>query len=218
LQIQNRLVALTMLGGLSGLLYVPFALMARPEFGPLILLLGLPIGSALVVGLSSWGGLILVDRLGLSMPLLGPWELGQRGDPLEKAWMVRVSAAGGGVFGLAANAAMHVMKVPGNPGSLGVRLAAAPFAAVVPEAVAHLLVMSGLMLLMKQTWIPILLSSAAYAFLLHIPLVGLAGAAAFMVPFNFFFATLTGWLYSRYGIGSAMLAHSVGQAIFLGLN
>lgn len=218
MRIRKRLMVIALAGGIGGLLLVPFAQAARPGVQAWELWLLLPVACFAVTGLCAWGGLKIADRANLPMPFLRPWEKGEVGDSSERAWMLRVSVAVGGIFGLASEAALHWRGVALYPGSLLVRLGALPFAAVVPETIVHLLLMSALVFLTKRTWIPILLSSLMYVLLFHGQWLGGASATDFVWAMNFVFSVLTGWVYSRYGIESAYLTHGVAQAILLGLN
>jgi hypothetical protein len=165
--IRKRLWALTLAGGIGGLFFVPYALTARPDIHPAYIWMGLPLGSLLVSALCSWAGLKFADRAGIAMPYLRAWELGQPGDSAERGWLIRVSIAAGGIFGLGGSFLFHLAGMPPHPGSLAVRLSTFPFAALVPEIVAHLFLMSGLVLAMKRTWIPILLSGVVFVLCRH---------------------------------------------------
>ncbi|HVB35438.1 MAG TPA: hypothetical protein VNJ52_13855 [Patescibacteria group bacterium] len=216
--IRKRLWALTLTGGIGGLFAVPYVLLARPDINPAIIWLALPLGSLLVSALCAWAGLRLADRADLAMPYLRPWELGQLGDSAERGWLVRVCIAAGGIFGLAGAVAFRLAGMPVHPGGLAVRLSAFPFAAVVPEIVAHLFVMSGLVLVMKRTWIPILLSGLVFVVAFHAGRVAAGPLPAFIWVFDYLFGVLTGWIYSRYGIEGAALTGAVVHAILLGIN
>lgn len=217
MSIRKRLFALTLVGGISGLFFVPYALTARPDINPSYIWLGLPLGSLALSALCGWAGLKFADRAGLAMPYLRPWELGQRGDPRERGWLIRVSVAAGGIFGLAGAMAFHVMHIAPHSGTLGLRLSTFPFAAVVPEIVTHLFVMSGLVLVMKRTWIPILLSGVVFAVGFHGGRALIGPVPEFIWVFDYLFSVLTGWIYSRYGIEGAALTHAVTRAILMGL-
>ncbi|HEV2388782.1 MAG TPA: hypothetical protein VGS20_16180 [Candidatus Acidoferrales bacterium] len=217
MRIRKRLIAIAVSGGIGGLLLVPFALRTRPDLGPLEVWLSLPIGSFLVTALCAWGGLHLADRANLPMPFLRPWETGVAGDTSQRAWMLRVSVAAGGIFGLAAGTATHWLQAPAPATSWPVRMATIPFAAVVPETVVHLLVMSALVVALKRTWIPIVLSSLVYVVLFHGQWFGGTSPADFIWVINFALGMLTGWVYSRHGIESAFLTHAVAHAFILSL-
>jgi hypothetical protein len=215
--IRKRLWALTLAGGVSGLFFVPYVLAARPDINPSYVWLGLPLGSLVVSALCGWAGLKLADIAGLAMPYLRSWDSGQKGDRHERGWLVRVSVAAGGIFGLAGAIAFHVMEIPPHPGNLTLRLSTFPFAAVVPEIVAHLFVMSGLVLVMKRTWVPILLSGLVFTLGFHAGRIVIGPVPGFVWGFDYLFGVLTGWIYSRYGIEGAMLTHAVTSAILMGL-
>jgi hypothetical protein len=217
MRIRKRLIAIALAGGIGGLLFIPLLRASRPGIPRWELWL-LPLGSFVVTALCAWGGLKIADQANLPMPFLRPWEKGEPGASSERAWMLRVSVAAGGIFGLAAEAAYHWRGITPFSGSLLERLAALPFAVVVPETVAHLLVMSALVLLTKRTWIAILLSSLLYVLPFHGQWTTGASVTGLFWAVNFLLSVLTGWVYSRYGIESAYLTHGVAQAILLGLN
>lgn len=216
--ITKRLLLLAFAGGIGGLFFVPYMLMARPNIRPEYIWLGFPLGSLFVCFLCAWGGLRFADRAKIAMPYLRSWELNQRGDSAERGWLIRVCVAAGGIFGLAGAVLFHVWGMPPHPGPLAVRLSTFPFAALVPEIVAHLFVMSGLVLAMKRTWIPILLSGLVFVFAFHAGQVIAGPVPGFVWAFDYVFGVLTGWIYSRYGIEGAALTHAVAYAILLGIN
>lgn len=215
--IKKRLFALTLAGGISGLFFVPYLLVARPDINPTDIWIGLPLGSLLICGLCSWAGLKFADRANISMPYLRPWETGKPADAAERGWLIRVSIALGGLFGFAGAAFFYLVGAHPHPGSLSLRLSTFPFAALVPEIVAHLFVMSGLVMVMKRTWIPILLSGVVFVLAFHAGRVVAGPAPGYMWAFDYLFGVLTGWIYSRYGIEGAALTHAVAHAILFGL-
>lgn len=216
--IRKRLLLLTFAGGIAGLFFIPYALTTRPDIQPEYIWLGLPLGSMVLSFLCAWGGLKFADRAGIPMPYLRSWELGQRGDSAERGWLIRVSVAAGGILGLAGSVLIHLAGLPPYPGSLAVRLSTFPFAALVPEIVAHLFVMSGLVLAIKRTWIPILLSGLVFVFAFHAGRVAAGPVPPVMWAFDYLFGVMTGWIYSRYGIEGAALSHAVVHAIMIGIS
>lgn len=216
MQIRKRLSALTLAGGISGLFFVPYVLTARPDINPKLIWIGLPLGSLVVSALCSWAGLKFADRARLAMPYLRPWELGEPGDRAERGWLIRVSIAAGGIFGLLGAVLFYALGSH-PPGNLTIRLSTFPFAAIVPEIVAHLFVMSGLVMVMKRTWIPILLSGLVFVLAFHGGRVVAGPVPMYAWAFDYLFGVLTGWIYSRYGVEGAMLTHAVAHAIWFGL-
>lgn len=215
--IKKRLLALTFAGGISGLFFVPYLLVSRPDIHPADIWIGLPLGSLLVCLLCAWAGLKFADRANISMPYLRPWETGKPADPAERGWLIRVSIALGGLFGFAGAGFFYLVGAPPHPGSLSLRLSTFPFAALVPEIVAHLFVMSGLVVAMKRTWIPILLSGVVFVVAFHAGRVIAGPVPGYTWVFDYLFGVLTGWIYSRYGIEGAALTHAVAYAIWFGL-
>ncbi len=215
--IRKRLGLLTLAGGIGGLFLVPYVLTIRRDIHPAYVWLGLPLGSLVISFLCAWPGLLMADRAGLAMPYLRAWELGEPGDSAERGWLIRVTVAAGGIFGLAGAIAFHVAGMPAHPGQLTLRVSTFPFAALVPEIIAHLFVMSGLVLALKRTWISILLSGVVFVVLFHGGRVAAIPVSGFAWGFDYLFGILTGWIYSRYGIEGAVLTHAVAHAILFGL-
>lgn len=78
--------------------------------------------------------------------------------------------------------------------------------------------MTGIILIIKNKWVSILLSSLIFLVLFH--LNGMDGGftlTIYLGTMNFAGATLTGWIYSKYGFESAVVAHSVMHFLILGL-
>jgi hypothetical protein len=216
--IRKRLWAIALAGGVSGLFFTPFALQARPDWPAEYVWIGFPVGGLVVSFLCAWAGLRLADRAGLAMPYLRPWELKQPGDSRERGWLVRVCVAAGGVFGLAGTVAAHLSGAPPHPGNLTVRLSAFLFVALLPEIVAHLFVMSGLLLVTKRTWLSILLSGVVFVLVFHGGRLSPVPLPPYGWVFDYLFGILTGWIYSRYGLEGAALTGAVAQAILFGIN
>lgn len=219
-QIRRRLALIVILCAIGGALFAPFALAGAGTHSAKLAAefwIALPIGSAIFGGLCAWAGLRLADRTKLPMPLLRRWENGARLDGGRKWYLVSILTAV--AFALATETLASMVGLPKNPGTLWERLATIPFAAIVTETFAHLFLMSLIFFWLRSKWAAILLSSAAFTAVFHGG--GIAGSIELTIvalAFNFLFATLTGWLYGRYGIESAYLAHAVAHGIVLGIN
>lgn len=222
MEIRRRLILIIALCAIGGALFVPFALAGAGAHNARLAAefwIIFPIGSGIFGWLCAWPGLRLADRSALPMPLLRPWENHAPGIQNSSRQWYWVSILTAVAFALAAEVIAHFVGLPKNPGTLLDRLATIPFAAIVTETFAHLFLMSLLFLWLKSRWAAILLSSAGFTALFHGGGVqGSIELTAFALAFNFFFATLTGWLYARYGMESAYLAHAVAHGIVLGIN
>lgn len=172
----------------------------------------------MVTGISAWLGIKMADRGNLPMPFLRPWELRQPGDPAERRSFVRVCVAIGGIFGLCATLVVHVLGLPGLPGGFAVRAATFPFVAIVPEIVAHLFVMSGLLLLTRRNSISIVVSALVILLFFQGHNAGAHWLVFLSWGVDYLLGVATGWVYSRYGIEGAVLTHAVASAIILGIN
>lgn len=221
LPIRRRLLLLTMLGAVGGALFTPFVLANPDAEAPSvsIVLAAFTFGSAFITAISAWGGLRLADRAGLPMHLLRSWESRTPLEPGALQIGVVYPLISGGVFGLIAALVANLIGIPENPGSLLVRVLTTPFAAVVPEVLVHLLLMSGIVLLTKRVWIAILISALAFVVLFHgNPPEGVLAVTLFVVSLNFGLGVLTGWVFSQWGFTGAMLAHAAAHFIVLGIN
>ena len=219
--IRRRLLLLTVLGAVGGALFTPFVLANADAEAPSvsIVLAAFTLGAALVTALSAWGGLRLADRAGLPMHLLRSWEFRAPLEPGALQIGVVYPLILGGLFGLMAALFANLIGVPDNPGSLLVRVSTTPFAAVVPEVLVHLLLMSGIVLLTKRVWIAVLISAIAFVVLFHgNPPEDAPAITLFVVSLNFGLGVLTGWVFSRWGFTGAMLTHAAAHLIVLGVN
>ena len=111
------------------------------------------------------------------------------------------------------------LDTPKNQGTFLMRILTTPWAATVTEVVSHLFVMSLLILLLKNKWVGIILSSIIFLILFH--LQGVEGdikVTIFLGVGNFAGSTLTGWFYSKYGFESAVIGHATMHIILLAIN
>lgn len=216
LPIRKRLTLLVVSSAIGGLLFVPFFTTgSRFSMYPWVIF---PVGSALVAALSAWGGLLAADKTNLPMPLLRPWEIGVPVDRKQLILGSWVSVLAGVLISIVTLTAGSLIGMPKNPGGLLVRLLTIPFAAIVTETFAHLLVLSVLVLWFKRRWAAIILSSLLFTLVFHGQAFAALDMTVFVLAVNFLFFSLTGSIYVRYGFFAAILAHAVGQLIALGIN
>jgi len=227
LPIQNRLLLLSGLSGLGGLLFLPFlfaGLEGRPHFRPSLVTLFVALGSTLIGFVCSSAGLRWADRASLPMPILRAWEMHKAIPPGQLRRILIPGVGFGALAGVSVATVSSAFHLPANPGNLPVRLLSVFFAATITEIVAHLFILSGLVLLLKRSplakgnWVPLLLSSVAFVALFHGGSVGDTGTAALVFAANFSFSLLTGWLCLARGFESAVVAHAVGHLIAVGWN
>lgn len=218
----RRLSLLTLLSALGGALFVPFMVAGSAPLNQRELLYMwtlTPLACAVIGSLCAWGGLVAADRAELPMPILRTWELGRPQDRSQWLRIVIFSVIGGAAFaGLTLLCAGAIPAMPKNPGDLAARLMTIPFAAVVTEVLAHLLILSALALWLGKRWLAILLSSAVFTIIFHGQSYGSVAITIFALAFNFTFSTFSGWAYTRFGFVSAMLLHAVAHGIVLGFN
>jgi len=214
---KKRLIFLVVATLIGGVLYVPFIKASYESITELIWLL-FPLGSALGILLFGWIGLKFADKSNLQMPILKKWELNQKllktdFTILYKPMLFSI------VFALVAFGLNQYFAAPKNSGVLIERILTTPWAGIVTETISHLFVMTGIILIIKNKWISILLSSMMFLVLFH--LNGIDGdltLTIYLGVINFSVVTLTGWIYSKYGFESAVVAHSTIHIILLGLN
>jgi|GEM_PF-1031888 len=216
--IWRRFTLLTLLGAAGGALFVPFIAAGSADTPDLpVLLASFAIGSAFVTGLAALFGLRWADQVACPMPWLRAWEAGERP---EIDWRTGFQPAiFGAGLGILAACVATLIGVPENPGSLLVRLATVPFAAIVPEVLVHLFVMSGLVLVLKRAGPAILLSALVFVFIFHgNPPGDDVVVPVFIAGLNFSLGLLTGWLYWARGFGAAVLAHGAAHFLVLAIN
>lgn len=212
---QKRLTLLALLSAIGGALFVPFATESQATAETWALF---TVGATIAGALCSWGGLIAADRARLPMPVLRSWETGQ---PIAISVILRImmfAAPVGLAAGFFAVGATFYLDVPQNHGTLLVRLLTIPFASIVTEIVAHLLILSVLFLWLKKKWIALLVSSLIFVLVFHGQIFDSPEITALVIATNFVFFTLTGWGYIRYGFVCAVLTHAIAHGIMLGIN
>jgi hypothetical protein len=223
LRVYRRTWALAFAAVAAGVLFAPFLLAGSDPPGislaRLIVYMGL--GAGLLTALAAHFGLRWADRASLPMPLLRSWEYRQPVPWRHVGRVAGLSIAAGISAGAACVLLAHVVGFPANPGGLLVRIATTPFGGIVTEVIAHLFLMSGLVLAFRRRTIPaVLVSALVFAVLFH------GGAAAGItasvrytaLALNAGMAILTGFMYSSQGFEAAVLTHASAHAIALAVN
>lgn len=219
--ISKRLFFLTSLSLIGGVLFVPFIKANAPtsqQTSVFQLLIVFSLVSSVVVFLCSWIGLRVADKTRLEMPILNKWEKEDFISRFETKRLLIISVIAGIIFGFIASAFSNYLGIPNNQGNFMERISTTLFAAVVPEVVVHLFVMSSLLFLFKRIWIAIFVSSVLFAILHGSPSDVPVTVTIFIYSLNFTLSVLTGWLYSRFGFESAMLTHAMSHLIVVGIN
>ena len=213
---KKRLFLLTILALIGGFLFVPF------NYGTFELSVKdwvmFPLSSAIVILILGWLGLMLSDKAQLPMPILRKWENNEKIE--QNDWKILlIPALLGAVFALILVGLNQYFNPPKNPGSFLVRILTTPWAALIPETITHLLFMSALVLLLKNKWLSIIISSLIFVALFHINNVEEdLQITIYMTSMNFVGSTLTGWFYSKYGFESAVIGHATMHLILLAIN
>ena len=214
-------IVLQMLPGLMANLPLPAPL-------PVLMLLSIA-QSALLFGLASWGGAALAHRVGLSAPVFEAVAASRPVGPALRPQLVP-GLAGGivGGLGLAATAlaapdALIALQDRFNPPLLARVL----YGGISEEVLLRWGLLSVLLYLLWRflqrragppgaayVWAAIAISSLVFG-VGHLPAAAaLLGSlttdvVVFVVVANTTFGFLFGWLYCRYGLESAMIAHAV---------
>ena len=213
---KKRLLFLTLLTLIGGFLFVPYS---NSSWNVSIQnWLIFPFASAIVILLLGWLGLKLADKTNLPMPILRKWE---KNEKIEKSdWKILlIPAVLGAALAFITAFLTQYFDAPKNPGTLLMRILTTPWAATVTEVVSHLLVMSVLVLLLKNRWAAIIISSLIFVALFHLQNIeGDIKTTIFLSAGNFAGSTLTGWFYSKYGFESALLGHATMHLILLSIN
>ncbi len=151
------------------------------------------------------------------MPTLRAWERGDASSQPQWRAMAISTVIALLVATLIAVAA-HAIALPQNPGTLTERLLTIPFGAIVTETFAHLLLLSAIFLLTRNKTAAILVSSLIFVLVFHGQSLSASLFTYFAMAANATLSTLTGWLYTKYGFESAVLAHAIAHGIALGVN
>lgn len=216
MMIKKRLILLTLLTLIGGILFVPYS--NGSWIAPIETWFIFPVASSIGILLFGWIGLKLADKTNLPMPILRKWE---KNEKIEKDnWKILILPAIFGVILALVIAGLNpLFNVPKNPGTLLMRVITAPWAATVTEVVSHLLVMSALFLLLKNKWASIIISGLIFVALFHLQSIeGELKTTIFLSAGNFAGSVLTGWLYSKKGFESAVIAHASMHLVLLAIN
>ena len=213
---KKRIIFFTILTLIGGFLFVPYSYESWTL--PLKDWLIFPFGSAIVILLLSWLGIKLSDKTNLPMPILRKWENSEKIE--QKDWKILlIPAMLGAILALIIVGISQFFDTPKNQGTLLMRILTTPWAATVTEVVSHLFVMSLLILLLKNKWVGIILSSIIFLILFHLQEAeGDIKVTIFLGAGNFAGSTLTGWFYSKYGFESAVIGHATMHIILLSIN
>jgi hypothetical protein len=207
---------LTVVSSLGALAYVPALSAMGVAVGPAFVM-ALVVAAGIICGIAAWFGLRWADRAGLPMPFLKDLETRQRIRLLDPGSLL-LAIAGGILLGFAAVGVLRGFGLENMPGSLAARLSSTLFAAVSLEVVIHLGIMSGVVARTRSRWCGILGAAAVFV-LFHAggvtgqPLPILATVVALNAASGLFF----GWLYARFGLEHAFIAHAFAHAVACGV-
>ncbi len=213
---KKSLILLTLIAFLSAFLIAPLFL--QNSDGGIMFWILFPIGTALGILLVSWAGIIIADKANLQMPLIKRFERNESFS-IKDFKLLLAPFIYGSVLGLVLGIINQFFDIPENPGNFLVRILSTPWAALVTEAVSHLLVMSLLVLLFKNNWVAIILSSILFVILFHLQGVdGNISITIYLAVMNFLGSILTGWFYWKRGFESAVVCHAAMHIFLVGIN
>lgn len=214
---KKRLLLIALLSLVSGILYVPFINAGSEEPSTIVWII-FPLATTALMLLFGWLGIILAEKGGFKMPILKKFENGEK--ILKSDYKILlIPCILGFAFAIITYLTSFFVDVPKNPGNIFVRILTTPWAGLVTETVSHLFVMSAIYLLIKNRWISIILSSLLFVVLFHLNGMDYeVSVAVILVSANFLASVLTGWIYSKYGYESAVLAHASMHLVMLTLN
>ncbi len=214
--IKKRLILLSSISLIGGFLFVPYS---NNSWNVAIQNWFIfPFASAIAILLFGWLGLRLSDKTKLPMPILRKWENNEKAS--SKDWNILITPALlGAVLAIIIVGLNQFFNVPKNPGTLLMRILTTPWAATVTEVISHLFFMSLLILIFKNKWLGIILSSLVFLVLFHLQSIeNDLKTTIFLGVGNFAGSTLSGWFYSKYGFESAIVGHASMHLILLAIN
>ena len=220
LPIKKRLTFLSAAVVVGGFLFIPFLvsdsssninaeLKSITEF---ILI------STLITALTAWAGLRFADRIEIRMPVLRNWELSHSINHDDIRHIIIKSVLFGLFIAALVLAGNYIMHPPTNPGSFLARISTTIWAALVTETVAHLFVLSGLILLIKNKWAAIIISGLVFVVLFHLNSNYSRIMEIYLATVNFLPAIVTGYLFVTEGFECAVLTHMIMHFFMLAIN
>jgi hypothetical protein len=219
IQIRKRLILLVAVSFIGSLLFIPFLFAGDPnDTAPIKAAILFSSISTVLIFLTGYAGLLFSDKLNIDMPLLRSWECNRLVDftrlksGIFKGVLVGVTVAGLCYVG---NRIMH--PVP-NPGNFLTRISTTVWASVVTESIAHLFVLSWLILLIKNKWVAIIISGLIFVLLFHFNSNYNLTMGLYLGSANFLAATATAYLFVNEGFESAVIAHATMHFIMLAIN
>lgn len=221
MKIKKRLLLLLLLTLIGSFLFIPFIVAGDATIkGALIwrTTVIFTLASLVVIALTGWGGLVFADKLGIPMPILRNWELGESISSDEIKSIVGTSVFISLIVAALALVGNYFMHPPVNQGSVLVRIDTSIWASLVTETVSHLFLLSGLILLIKNRWISIIISGLFFVALFHLDSAFSPAMEIYLGAVNFGAAVVTGYLFVRRCFETAVLTHMVMHLILLGVN
>jgi hypothetical protein len=206
---------LTVAAAASALLYAPFLRAAEPEISVRTAFAAFPAGNAAAVAILAVLGLIASDRAGVPMPLLRRWETGRR-EAHAPALSLAATAAWSVPAALFSVWAAQHAGLPSNPGSLPVRLATTPFAAINLQIAIYLLLGGVVFLVIRRRLVVALLLGAALAGFHALGASAFDAELAWTMALNGGLGAVIGWLHFRHGVEYGALGHAIAHAVAVG--
>ncbi|MGB5820955.1 MAG: hypothetical protein WBG90_15825 [Saonia sp.] len=213
----RRILFLSFLAFISGVLYVPFIEANVGNENGITTWIVFPTASMVIVMLSSWIGLKLAEKASVPMSILN--KLNKNNPHSNSLPQLTFPLLLGLAISILIVVANQFLQVPKNSGTLTERLLTTPWAAIITETISHLLILSGLYLLIRNKLISILISSFLFIIIFHLNIdLNDRYVVMYLGLANFAASSFTGWVYLKYGLGIAIITHAVMHSVILGFN
>lgn len=218
---KKRLLLITGLTFLGAILFIPFLLINNNDLKQTEIIQSCVIFtliSTFVAAITSWLGFKFSDKLNIPMPLLRNWELGNRYDKRNIKSIVSIAIVVGIIVATLTIIGNYFVSPPTNKGNFIVRISTTLWASVVTETLSHLFVLSGFILLFKKKWMSLFLSGLIFVLIFHFSTQYDLNTNIYLGTMNFIAASVTGYLFIKFGFECALISHFIMHFLLLGIN
>lgn len=219
--IKRRLIFIAIVSFVGGFLFIPFFIANKPTLKGIDLFEGISVFiglSTIITVLTAWIGLKLSDRLNINMPILRNWEMGRTINRIEIKSLLAKSILIGFIIAAITLIGNQFISTPTNPGGFFTRISTTIWASFVTETISHLFILSGLIILIKNKWGSLIISSLIFVVLFHLNSNYVLTTTIYLGTINFVAITITGYLFIKLGFEYAILTHMIMHFILLAIN
>ena len=215
---KKSLIFLTVFSTIGAFLFIPFVKSSTTNISTAIWIL-FPLGTAICVFFLSWIGFVFSKKTSSSFaPILSKWERNETLERNDFTLFIKPIIIGV-LYAIPVIFLNYFFEVPKNPGTYFQRIATSLWAGTVTEIISHWVIMMGLYWFIKKKWVSIFLSSCCFVLLFHFNAIdGQLNLTIYVGLMNFIAITLTGWIFFKYGLESAILTHIVMHFLMLSFN